>query len=282
MNGFVKLHRRFCGWGWYKDIAVKAVFLDLLLNANYEPSEFKGHAIKRGDAVFGYASLAERSGVSVQQARTAIAKLKKTGEISVWSNRHLSVATIVKFDEYQQTINKQITNNQQTDNKQITNHQQTDNKQITSSKKIRSKEDKNVEELYPARAREEERDFDNVAYQVVNEFNRVCVDLPKVSKLTEVRKRLLFFDGMMDKPMEEYTALFEKVQKSDKLCGRGDLSWRADFDWIIKNSVKISEGTYDNVAAQDKPTDKNSRDGMYSAVGASFDLAAYERSDIFS
>lgn len=166
MVGFIKLHRRFCGWGWYKDIAVKAVFLDLLLNANYEPSEFMGHTIQRGETVFGYASLAERSGVSVQQARTAIAKLKKTGEISVWSNRHLSVATIVKFDEYQQTINKpstnnqqtdnkQITNNQQTINKQITNHQQTDNKpstnnqqtnnkQITSSKNKRSKEVKNV------------------------------------------------------------------------------------------------------------------------------------------
>lgn len=133
MNGFVKLHRRFCSWGWYKDIAVKAVFLDLLLNANYDPSEFMGHTIQRGETVFGYASLAERSGVSIQQARTAIAKLKKTGEISVWSNRHLSVATIVKFDEYQQTINKPSTNNQQTDNKQI-----------TSSKNKRNKEVKNV------------------------------------------------------------------------------------------------------------------------------------------
>lgn len=133
MNGFVKLHRRFCGWGWYKDIAVKAVFLDLLLNANYEPSEFKGHTIKRGDAVFGYASLAERSGVSVQQARTAIKKLQKTGEISVWTNHQFSVATIVKFDGYQQTNNKRITNDQQTINKRI-----------TLSKNKRNKEVKNV------------------------------------------------------------------------------------------------------------------------------------------
>lgn len=144
MAGFVKLYRQFSNWGWYKNVAVKAVFIELLLSANYEPSEYMGHTVERGQAVFGYASLAERSGVSVQQARTAIKKLQKTGEISVWTNRHFSIATIIKYNDYQQT-----------DNKQITNNQQTDNKQITSSKKERNKE---MKKYNNARTRGKKRD----------------------------------------------------------------------------------------------------------------------------
>jgi hypothetical protein len=37
----------------------------------------------------------------VQQVRTALGKLKKTGEITVETNRHYTVITVSKYDEYQ-------------------------------------------------------------------------------------------------------------------------------------------------------------------------------------
>jgi hypothetical protein len=37
----------------------------------------------------------------VQQVRTALGKLKKTGEITVETNRHYTVVTVSKYDEYQ-------------------------------------------------------------------------------------------------------------------------------------------------------------------------------------
>ena len=114
-----------------------------------------------------------------------------------------------------------------------------------------------------------EKDFDDVAFEVISEFNRLCLDLPEVTKLTDHRRRLLFNDGMMDKKVAEYTDLFKRVQKSDYLCGRSG-SWRADFDWIIKNSVKITEGSYDNVEPKGKPPNKGGR--MFSEEGASFDM----------
>ena len=306
MNGFVKLHRQIMDWEWYSDPNVKCVFIHLLLSAAHDSYKYRGITVDRGQLVFGYQAVADANGLTYSQVRTAIRKLKSTGEIEMESDNHVTILTVNNYEKYQNQRDRQMTDKNskiaQTDDRQIADKnldiigsdgtsrseaRQTDDRQIADkSQTNRNIQEcrrmyKKVEELYPARAREEKRDFDDVAFQVVSEFNRVCVDLPKVSKLTEIRKRLLFNDGVMDKPLSEYTTLFEKVHASDKLCGRGDLSWRADFDWIIKNNVKISEGTYDNVAVREKPPDK-SRGGMYSAVGASFDLAAYERKDIFS
>ena len=268
MAGFIKLHRQFCGWEWYRDIAVKSVFVDLLMTANYEDSGYMGHTVKRGQAVFGYASLAERSGVTVQQARTAIKKLQKTGEITVWTNRHFSIATIVKFDEYQQTNNKPITNNQQTNNKPITNNQQTNNKQITSSKNIRIEEVKNIYPLHTTSRSEVSRDdFEDRAERVLELFREICTGFVKPDRLTDHRRRLIW---IAETNGVDFKALFEKAQASDFLTKESRC--RYGIDWVLepKNRQKITEGNFVN---KEKPPDK--RGTVFSAEGASFDMTAY-------
>ena len=144
-NGYIKAFRGMLKWGWYTDVPTCKLWLHLLLCANYEPSSFHGKEILPGQLVTSYASLADGAGLSVQQVRTAIDKLKKTGEIKVYTNRHYTLITIPKYAAYQQTDNRQITDHQQTDNKPITDHQQTDNRQITTmeeSKKARKQESK--------------------------------------------------------------------------------------------------------------------------------------------
>ena len=146
MAGYIKIHRKLLEWGWYNNGAVKAVFLHLLLTANFRPTVYHGRTIERGQAVFGFQSMADKLGITFQQARTAVDKLKKSGEITVWTNRQFSVATIVNYDAYQddeqQTDNKRITNDQQTINKRLTLDQQTDNNIIRKKegKKERNKE----------------------------------------------------------------------------------------------------------------------------------------------
>ena len=119
-------------------------------------------------------------------------------------------------------------------------------------------------------------DFDTFAWGVINLFNKICVDLPKATKLTEHRKRLLY---NLELKLHErdtsryvtsgdlYRPLFERVHKSDKLCGRSDLDWVASFDWIIeeKNAVNILEGNYDNRKPSDKKRSKWRDDSIHSA-----------------
>ena len=101
MAGYIKIYRKLLDWGWFGVPSALSTFIYLLLKANFIDSEYKGVLIKRGQAVFGYEALAEKTGISVKQARSAIDKLKRTGEISVWTNRQFSVATIANYELYQ-------------------------------------------------------------------------------------------------------------------------------------------------------------------------------------
>jgi len=137
-KGFVKLHRKFTEWEWYSDINVRLTFMQLLLTANYKPSRFRGYDVPAGSIVTGIYSLSDAVGITQQQLRTALNKLKSTNEITVKATNKFTIIHIEKWAEYQVE--------QQTDNKQSTNNQQTDNKQITTSKeckKGRREESKN-------------------------------------------------------------------------------------------------------------------------------------------
>ena len=109
MNGHIKLHRALTEWGWYKDLPTCKLWLHVLLRANYKDCEWQGIEIPRGVFATSYAALSSESGLSVQQVRTALGKLKKTGEITVETNRHYTVITVCKYDEYQSTERDEAT-----------------------------------------------------------------------------------------------------------------------------------------------------------------------------
>jgi hypothetical protein len=143
--GWIKLHKDILRWGWYKDSTTKAVFIHLLLTANYEPSELFGRRINRGQAVFGYRELANTLGVGVQQARTAIEHLKSTREITLEATRRFSVATICKYEDYQTCDADGNTRPNTQPNIELTQNQHTANTQVTPSKNIRIEEGKKKE-----------------------------------------------------------------------------------------------------------------------------------------
>ena len=272
MAGYIKIHRKLLEWGWYSVPCVKDVFIHLLITANYDKSEYRGTTIERGQAVFGLDSLSEKLGYSVKQIRTAIGKLKQTGEITVWTNRQFSVATIRNYNEYQdgneseeiidkgQTKGTQRANEGQTKGKRKADEGQTKGTQRAVSKEIKKERNK---EIYT---------------YVLDEFNSICQSLPKVKSINQTRR------GRIDKAQAQlgdmtFTELFKRVEASDFLTGRVK-SWRADFDWILKpeHLTKIIEGSYDNRTA---PSKRGGKGSVYSLEGASFDVSAYENTSIF-
>ena len=130
MSSWIKLHRKLLDWEWFDDKNVFRLFTYLLLTANHSDNKYRGYCIPAGSTVTGLNSLAEKIGLSNQQTRTALDKLKSTNEITIKTNHHFSIISITNWNEYQ--TNQQT--NQQTDNTQertkITNHQQTDNNTI--------------------------------------------------------------------------------------------------------------------------------------------------------
>lgn len=130
LSGYVKIHRKMLDWGWYHDSAVKSVFLHLLLTASFKPAEWNGRTIRSGQTVTSTQRLADVLGISRQQARTALDKLKATNEITVETTNKYSVITIVNWGCYQDLTGNDVcratdkpTYEQPTDNQQITNNQ---------------------------------------------------------------------------------------------------------------------------------------------------------------
>ena len=140
MEGWIKLYRQLVNWEWYQDANTFRVFIHLVLIANHEDAKWQGRTILRGQVLTSYDHLAQALKLTVQNVRTSIKKLEKTGEITIKSTNKFSLITIEKYSNFQSSnfeINKQ-------NNKQLTNNQQTTNKQLTTNKNEKNdKNDKN-------------------------------------------------------------------------------------------------------------------------------------------
>ena len=125
-NGYIKEYRSLLSWGWFKDPFTAHLWEYLRLAANWDEAVFKGKPVHRGELVTSYPAMAEATGMSVQNVRTAIKHLKQTGEIEMKSFRDFSIVTVVNYDRYQ-ADNSQLTGCQQADNRQLTTIEESKN-----------------------------------------------------------------------------------------------------------------------------------------------------------
>ena len=85
------------------------------------------------------------------------------------------------------------------------------------------------------------------ATQFKNLYNERCADLPKCTKLTDMRRKHINA-RVADYGEDEMRQVIDLVVESDFLSGRSGGGWKANFDWIINpnNCAKILEGNYGN------------------------------------
>ncbi len=118
-NGWIKLHRQILEWEWYDDINCFRLFTHLILKANHKEKRYKGIVIKAGQIVTSRDLLAEETGLSSQQIRTAITKLKSTNEITSVTSSQGTIIEVVNYEKYQLSTNE-ITEEQPTSNQRAT------------------------------------------------------------------------------------------------------------------------------------------------------------------
>lgn len=98
---FIKLDRNILRWCWYGNANVFRVFVHLLLTAETEQRTVDGHVIGRGDVLTSLDRMGQQLGMSKQELRTALATLKKTGEITPYKVGRNVVYHIANYDRYQ-------------------------------------------------------------------------------------------------------------------------------------------------------------------------------------
>ena len=135
---WIKIHNKLLDWEWASCPETMALWIHILLRANYEDKRWQGITIPRGSFVTSVDNLASTTGLSAQQVRTSLKRLISTSEITSKSTNRFTIITVCKYDSYQlneESINKQ---NNEPNNNQATNEQQTDNKQITTTADIKN------------------------------------------------------------------------------------------------------------------------------------------------
>lgn len=141
MDGWIKLHRIFLDWEWFKDSKMVHLFAYLLLNANHKDGKWQGIDIKRGQLITGRKKINEETGISEQSIRTCINRLKSTSEITIKSTSKHSIITICNYDKYNDYINdinqhnNQHTNQPSTSNQPASNHKQEEEKNVKKEEK---------------------------------------------------------------------------------------------------------------------------------------------------
>jgi hypothetical protein len=119
MSGWIKLHRQILNWEWYSDNNAFRVFMHLLLKANHKDRRFKGIELKAGSVVTSRDILAIETGLSVQQIRTSLDKLKLTNEITSETSSKGTIIQLVNYEKYQ-IATSEATAEQPKNNQQVT------------------------------------------------------------------------------------------------------------------------------------------------------------------
>jgi hypothetical protein len=150
MSGWIKLHRSILDWEWYSDANTSRLFTHLLLKANYKPKSWKGIPVDVGQTITSRDTLSRETGLSIQQIRTSLNKLKSTSDITIKSTSTYTLVTLMSYGLYQSMDDSstiKITSD-------ATNEQQTNNKPITTTKEVKKVINKEIDNKYIEIARQ--------------------------------------------------------------------------------------------------------------------------------
>lgn len=116
-DGWIALHRKIFNSNDFNNQLEVAVFIYLVAMASHKSSQVvyrkKKLTLNRGDVSIAYRDLARKFNISLQNIKTIIKNLKKSGNINQKLTKNLSIYTIVKYSKYQDIepqSNQKLTN----------------------------------------------------------------------------------------------------------------------------------------------------------------------------
>ena len=98
--GFIKIHRNIRDWGWFDDANTLAVWIHLLIDANYEEKVWHGETVGIGSLITSTARLSDQTGLSVKQIRTCLERLSEEGKIVTKGASKWTKITICNYESY--------------------------------------------------------------------------------------------------------------------------------------------------------------------------------------
>lgn len=122
-EGWIKLHRKTIDSEWFTDVNTSHLFIYCLLKANHESKTWQGIVIERGQLITSLPMLAQNTGLSIQNVRTSLKRLKSTGNLTDKTYSKYRLISITNYDSYQSSnsqANSHLTGIQQASNRHLT------------------------------------------------------------------------------------------------------------------------------------------------------------------
>jgi len=146
---YIKLYEQITSWEWFQHPNTLALFIYLLLKANYCDRDFQGKMIHRGQIVTSLPKLATGTGLTIRQTRTALSHLISTGEVTDESSNQNRIITVVNYDRYQNATDESTGKRQANDRQ---NDRQTTDESTPSIEYIKNielhKKDKRIPSVF--------------------------------------------------------------------------------------------------------------------------------------
>ena len=286
-TGWIKIYRSLLYWEWADVPEMVALWVRLIIRATHEDSQWHGVTISRGQLVTTTAKLAAESGLSPQQVRTCLDRLKASNQINTQTTNKYTIITICKYEAYQETE----TTEQQTNGKQTTRKQQTNNTQATSISRIKEQEELINKPPTPLQGDAPEPSEKMVVEQpakparekahAVTRYDRVWEEI-----YTKLTANTFFWTkrenvavqsivGRITKMMEEAGRDPTDTEKENALRWFVESLWQLDDQWIRTNFVPhVIDGKFNEYynqlkqAKNGKP--KNNTTGNPTGVSADY------------
>ena len=117
MAGFIVIDRKIEEWRWWGCPSATALWLHLLVKANWKHGYFFGKDVERGSLITSYRHLADETGLSENTVRRYLIAFKKDGMIELKPTNKYTMITIVNYDKYQ-SIGEVVPSDKKTGNTQ--------------------------------------------------------------------------------------------------------------------------------------------------------------------
>lgn len=181
MGGYIRLDRCLLNWKYNDSPYAVALWVHILLKANWDKGYYRGIEIKRGEYPCTLQSLYIETGISINAIRKWLRIFEEDKQITVKSTNKYTLISVINYAKYQsdsKRIYKQSDTQSDTQS-DIQNDKQSDKQNdmpINNKKEEKEEKEEKEKDIYS------DRDYSAISKQILDHLNRKTGKAFKYSK----------------------------------------------------------------------------------------------------
>lgn len=225
-RGYVRLFRAIDSWEWYTDVNTYKLFTHCLIKANHTDKIWRGVTIQRGSFITSYQNLSIETGLTIKQVRTALNKLKTTGELAHKGQASYSIITVKNYDTYQPEGKQEDT--QRADEGQAEGKQRATTNNVNNDNNINNNKEENLKKI-------KDPYLSNEVVTFLETFKKTCKKPTALSPDERIRLVNILNDLILNQG-RTFEDITETVCKNFNNLNFDKNKINVGINWLLKDS----------------------------------------------